>query len=559
MTFSLSGGARKLELTISGKEYALNRVSGEGNDTYAGTWKLTSGDDDIQLTLTVAGDDTLSYSYTLSYTLENIPLNSAAQLAKIGADYPLNGKYELMANITLTNWLPIGTESDPFTGTFDGKGKTITLGGFGALSGNLGVFGYARGAGIHDLIVNLAWAEGTFELTGTGVQYAGGAVGYAGYEARLSNISVSGSGLKVSKAQGEAYIGGIAGRCHRGSEISGCTSAVDIDAYSTNGRIFAGGIAGDNHTGALITDCSAAGSVKAHTTGASVGSEGFAEAGGIAGRNWGSVISNSWAGGAIEAGADGNNSNAMAGGIAGQNIAEINTANPVAIAATITDCYSTGRVTATEGKRYARAGGIAGQAVCDQVNPVTIRRCYSTGEISASGTGNGVFAGGIVAENNSDLGPTGVIGRIVVEYCYTLGNINVSGSGSGFFAGGLTGLNSGNAGINADIEVRYNAALNKQITNLSSNEVYRIGQKNQAMLTGNIAYSGMLLNSGTVSSNDPDGVNGADKTATQLKDKNTWTNLFGSHFGSYWKWIGGYDYPALIWQDAAPAGAPTLP
>ena len=53
-----------------------------------------------------------------------IPINNAVDMAKIGNDggFPLTGKYELKDNITLSNWTPIGTSTNPFTGSFDGKG-----------------------------------------------------------------------------------------------------------------------------------------------------------------------------------------------------------------------------------------------------------------------------------------------------------------------------------------------------------------------------------------------------------------------------------------------------
>lgn len=58
-----------------------------------------------------------------------IKISSAEELAKIGkdAEYPLDGNYELTQNISLEeNWIPIGTEEMPFTGTINGKGNTIT-------------------------------------------------------------------------------------------------------------------------------------------------------------------------------------------------------------------------------------------------------------------------------------------------------------------------------------------------------------------------------------------------------------------------------------------------
>jgi hypothetical protein len=559
ITFSLSGEVHQVKLTMSGKPYTLTRA-GEENGSFLGTWQLANSDDSITLTFRQSGT---GCRYKMDYTLDCIPINSLAQLQRIGGDYPLNGKYELTDDISLTDWTPIGNVSQPFTGAFDGQDKTITLNGFdaGALSGNLGIFGYTMGAEIHDLNVNLNWeAAVSFALTGLpgvngSTQYVGGAVGYASSRTSLESISVSGSAIKVSKnqnAQAYVYVGGIAGRC-RQAEISGCTSTIHIDASVTSGWIVAGGIAGDNHTDALITRCSATGSIEA-----AIGNDGRATAGGIAGRNRSSVIKDSWAGGEIRATASGSNSEIRAGGIAGHNFVSLD-ADRIIAAATITDCYATGTVSATEGTRLTRAGGIAGQNSSNQAdNPTTLRRCYSTGAINASGSGNSVYAGGIVAGNDNSSDPAGRgYGRSVVENCYALGDISAGGSASWVCAGGLSAWGTSNA------SVRYSAALNQQITNSSSGDgIYRIGSMDQPVLTGNIAYSGMLLNGTSLSSNDPNGIHGESKSSVELKTQGTWTALFrDSNFGADedWKWINGYDYPVLSWQTSAPEGAPALP
>ena len=57
-------------------------------------------------------------------------ITNAEQLNKIRQD--LTAHYKLGANIdlsTITNWEPIGTEENPFTGTLDGDGYTISVSG----------------------------------------------------------------------------------------------------------------------------------------------------------------------------------------------------------------------------------------------------------------------------------------------------------------------------------------------------------------------------------------------------------------------------------------------
>lgn len=97
------------------------------------------------------------------------PIASVDELRKIGtdADYPLNGSYILTANIDCgtSNWTPIGTQSNGFTGVFDGNGFTVTYQIVNSSNECTGLFG-AIGAG--GIVKNLNVA-GT--LTGNGTKY----------------------------------------------------------------------------------------------------------------------------------------------------------------------------------------------------------------------------------------------------------------------------------------------------------------------------------------------------------------------------------------------------
>ena len=60
-------------------------------------------------------------------TLPYVEIGTAAELYNIRND--LSGSYKLTNDISLStyaNWLPIGTEIDPFTGSLDGNGKKIS-------------------------------------------------------------------------------------------------------------------------------------------------------------------------------------------------------------------------------------------------------------------------------------------------------------------------------------------------------------------------------------------------------------------------------------------------
>ena len=63
--------------------------------------------------------------------LAQIEIATAEDFLKIGndANFPLDGSYLLKNDIAVTSeaYVPVGTYAAPFTGSFDGNGKTVTL------------------------------------------------------------------------------------------------------------------------------------------------------------------------------------------------------------------------------------------------------------------------------------------------------------------------------------------------------------------------------------------------------------------------------------------------
>jgi hypothetical protein len=100
------------------------------------------------------------------------------------------------------------------------------------------------------------------------------------------------------------------------------------------------------------------------------------------------------------------------------------------------------------------------------------------------------------------------------------------------------------------------AALNVSVTgSITAGTIYvhRINGEGNAALTNNIAWSGMTLTGGTVTAPTANGVDGASKTKAELLTRSTWETLFGAGFSANWKWLSGYPYPVLQWQNSAPA------
>ena len=170
----------------------------------------------------------------------------------------LNGKYILVNDLSLDNveWTPIGTNTKPFTGFFDGNGHTISNLKITAQHNYFGLFGYNTGS-IQNLGITTISFSGYVRLTGA--IYAGGLVGYN--SGTIKNCYTSEVNIilthypDVSIASG--YAGGLSG--YNTGEILCCYSSgtqVSMSAWATISATYAyaGGLVGCNKTG-TISDC----------------------------------------------------------------------------------------------------------------------------------------------------------------------------------------------------------------------------------------------------------------------------------------------------------------
>ena len=170
----------------------------------------------------------------------------------------------LDTDLTLTGeWTPIGTESQPYTGTFNGKDKTIT-----GLTVNqegtnyVGLIGYLGSGG---KVQNVTLTD----VSVTGYWYVGGVVGYNG--GTMTGCTVSGS------VSGDSSVGGVVG--WNGGTVTACYATSDVSGYSD-----VGGVAGRNYYG-TVTGCTSSGSVS-----------GSLNVGGVVGYNYGIVTACYWSG-----------------------------------------------------------------------------------------------------------------------------------------------------------------------------------------------------------------------------------------------------------------------
>ena len=179
---------------------------------------------------------------------------------------------------------------------------------------------------------------------------------------------------------------------------------------SYSNAVYAGGLVGRN-SGSILNSY-ATGNVSA--TGGSYSGD-SAYAGGLVGYNSGR-ITNSYAAGDVSATVTYSSSSAYAGGLVGYNSGDI------------LNSYAAGDVSATADK-YTYAGGLAGRNYGG-----SILNSYAAGNVSAS-SGDDAYAGGLVGYNGGSITNSYATGDVSATVTYY--------SSSSAYAGGLVGYNSG--------------------------------------------------------------------------------------------------------------------
>ncbi len=323
---------------------------------------------------------------------------------------------------------PIGSNTSPFSGTFDGNSKSVNLN----LADNfrttdyVGLFGYISGSSVSRLSV-----------TGSvyGKQYVGGAAGYA----LNSTLNFVTNYSKVTSAGGHA--GGIAGRiyCTEASlsfatltnegeilslannvgGIAGSISGGSFDALINRGKVsgnaYAGGIAGtiaSSGVACVFTNLTNSGAVSSTAN----------YAGGIAGSISGSSVDNAQNSAAVTAGAS------YVGGIAGY-------LKTVTLTKVLNSAAVTGNTTYSD-----YAGGIAGYAetncVIDGGTETDVYGITNSNKVTGAN-----YVGGIMGyakdsellgnvKNDAYVEGTDYVGGIIGRYegSAALENVNYSNS-----------------------------------------------------------------------------------------------------------------------------------
>lgn len=173
----------------------------------------------------------------------------------------------LTTNIDLTGeaWTPIGSKSNPYTGTFDGAGFTISGMTLENAESYSGLFGNVTGT-VRDFTVT-----GTITITGSeAVSKVGGAVGSLGIASAGGTVSGVISGVDITVSAGNDHIGGVVGSMPENSSptVENCVYTGGINITVAAGSV--AGVVGYIRTG-TIQNCANQGGISVSGSGGSVG------------------------------------------------------------------------------------------------------------------------------------------------------------------------------------------------------------------------------------------------------------------------------------------------
>lgn len=420
------------------------------------------------------------------YEIKNArQLVKLAELVNTGDVNYKNKHYKLSANLDLSaygntynsgqGWAPIGTETNPFGGTFDGDNNKITgLTIINSTEKNSGLFGFIDGGVVHDLEFD--------DVRIIGGDVVGAVAGYM-KGGSVTNCKVSGT------INSSSDVGAVAGYVDGGS-VTNCNVTVTI-----SGSQAVGGVAGYLASG-NVANCNVSGIIN-----------GNQDIGGVAGYTSGSV-SNCYTTGTV----DGDlNVGGVAGYIGGGRVSDCYTTSTVngdlsvggvagfIEAGSLSKCYTSGSVSGNYG-----VGGVVGYVEADGLT----ENCYATGWVKGSSSTGGVagyvngnvtncYATGSVSGSINIGGVAGYVDSVgKLTYCYSTSSVSASKN-----IGGVAGIVSG--------RVTNCAALNPSINGIS-NVGRVVGIVSGGLLTNNAAFIGM---------NDP-GKGKFGSIANSLTDKN---------------------------------------
>lgn len=436
-------------------------------------------------------------------------ITNASQLAQM-ANFLNNSTvvFQLENDIDLTDWivensasqgwLPVGTSSSPFKGTFYGQNHTISGLVVNRTITHVGLWGYLSNATICDLTIKAG--------TMTSGQFVGVLAGY-GNGVTVSNCHVVLAGdLNTENTSGDFYVGGMFGQLK--GTCTSCTVRGDIHNNNTSVTSgYYGGICGYANEPTTISSCKYIGTIT-----------GKNNVGGIAGYSYSSNVTGCSVKGEI-------NGTNYVGGMVGQASRLVN----------VTNCVMIGQV---KGNEYV--GGITG---------------YGTNAVSSSGlVGNNLFSGNIVGSKHVG----GIVGcassklsvSMNMSYAEIYGTNNV---------GGIVGRANGSAAYQSTV-IAKNLAVNPFVSSSQDVPGRVIGSytNNYVVIGDNSSdEANRCINTTTMKSKDGEiqvddnAKNGFASTLDFLTTKSNYVN-WGWNFDDNWSIVDNATFPFKPYQAAPP-------
>ena len=322
-----------------------------------------------------------------------------------GGDTAISGK--LTANIELTEaWTPMGSQKQPFTGSFDGDGHSITGMSITFDSNDksvgapyLGLFGYVKGTADKKAEIKNLMLSGKLDITENyrnSFAYSGGLVGgaeYVSFTDITTNVAVTAK--KGSAPYPWSYVGGFAGtvknadflRCVNngtvttdGDYVSGFVPKSETTTYTAcanngaiTGRTKIGGLGAEVKSTKVVDSCNTGAiGLIAYGTGKQAIGGLFAEI------RYGSSITRSYNSGAVTG-------DCYVGGLVGSVGSSSDATNGPSY---IVDSYNSGAITGHSDKYYCGIGGLVGKldASSSRVYEQSyVHNCYNTGTVTDLG------------------------------------------------------------------------------------------------------------------------------------------------------------------------------
>ena len=286
-------------------------------------------------------------------------ISTPAQLAKLAglvnagnasynaAHYQLMNDLDLSGYATGEGWVPIGTYSNPFGGSFDGNGNEITnltinrdTAEYQGLFGFIGGGGVVKSLGLTDISIN-------------GKQMVGGIAGFMD-TATLQNCYTMGNVTALG------FVGGVVGYVDKSSTVEYCYSTCEIKSTGSSADQCLGGVASLIRMGSQMRNCYSTGDIS-QTSADKKGT-----AGGVVGSVAGGSVQDCYSTGDVSGAS-------IAGGVAGGISSGLTPG-------VVKNCYSTGVVSDSY-----KAGGVAGQISATYGDP-TVENCVALNP-SVSGSG----------------------------------------------------------------------------------------------------------------------------------------------------------------------------